>query len=140
MERVREIPVKEIMTREVKFIDEEVTIWEAIRKMGQEKVSCFIVNKKTKHDAYGIISRRDLIDKFVEPGVGQHNYTVGDIMNKPVVTIPPDCPIKYCAHLMKTLGYRRLPVSDGENIIGIVSNSDIINKYIEIAAGKSWKA
>jgi len=140
MEKVREMPVKEIMTREVKFIDEDVALWEAIKRMAGENVSCLIVNKRSKHDAYGIVSRRDLIDKFVEPGVGQRNYTVGDIMNKPVVTITPDCPVKYCAHLMKTLGYRRLPVFDGENIIGIISNSDIIRKYAELAAGKSWKA
>jgi CBS domain-containing protein len=139
MEKIREMPVKDIMTKEVKFIDEDVTIWEAIKRMGEEQVSCFIVNKRSKHDVYGIISRRDLIDNFVEPGVGQRNYTVGDIMNKPVVTIPPDCPVKYCAHLMKSLGYRRLPVYDGENIIGIISNSDIIKKYADQAAGKSWK-
>jgi CBS domain-containing protein len=139
MEKVRELPVKELMTKEVKFIDEDATLWEAIRRMGEENVSCFIVNKRTTHDTYGIVSRRDLIDKFVEPGVGQRNYTVGDIMNKPVVTIPPDCPVKYCAHLMKTLGYRRIPVFDGEKIIGIISNSDIIKKYADLAKGKSWK-
>lgn len=139
MEKVREMPVKELMTKEVKFIDEDVTLWETIKRMEEDKVSCFIVNKRSKHDTYGIISRRDMIDKFVEPGVGQRNYTVGDIMNKPVVTIAPDCPVKYCAHLMKTLGYRRLPVFDGENIIGIISNSDIIRKYAEQAIGKSWK-
>jgi predicted transcriptional regulator len=75
------MPVKEVMTKEVKFIDEDVTLWEAIKRMGEENVSCLIVNKRRNHDTYGIISRRDLINNFVEPGVGQRNYTVGDIMN-----------------------------------------------------------
>ena len=140
MEKVREMPVREIMTTDVKFIDEDVTLWEVIRRMEQESVSCFIVNKRGKHDAYGMVSRRDLIDKFVEPGVGQRNYTVGDIMNKPVVTVAPDCPVKHCAHLLKTLKFRRLAVFDGEKVVGIVSNSDIIGEYASAALGKSsWQ-
>jgi isocitrate dehydrogenase len=52
---------------------------------------------------------------------------VREIMSKPIVTIPPECSLKDCAHLMSQRDVRRLPVFDGRRVIGIVSSTDIFD-------------
>ncbi|MBE2223181.1 MAG: CBS domain-containing protein [Anaerolineae bacterium] len=49
-------------------------------------------------------------------------------MSQPVITVEPDMPIMEALNLMKTKQIRRLPVVDGKgNLIGIVSNEDLLN-------------
>ena len=51
---------------------------------------------------------------------------VGDIMTTPVVTVGPDADIGQVIGLMNKTGKRRVPVIEGDEIIGMVTASDII--------------
>ena len=52
---------------------------------------------------------------------------VGERMSKPVITVPPDMPINEALNLMKSEHIRRLPVVKDGQLIGIVSNEDLLN-------------
>lgn len=45
--------------------------------------------------------------------------------SKPVVTLAPGLGVRYCARLMKNLGIRRAPVLEGDELVGVVSHTDI---------------
>lgn len=52
---------------------------------------------------------------------------VGERMSHPVITIPPDMSIIDALSLMKRERIRRTPVVDGGELVGIISDKDLLN-------------
>lgn len=50
---------------------------------------------------------------------------VHELMSTPPVTAPPTLPLADAAHLMRSRGIRRLPVMDGPQLVGIVTDRDL---------------
>lgn len=50
---------------------------------------------------------------------------VRDLMSSPPITTASALPIPDAAHLMKSRGIRRLPVLDGNQLVGIVTDRDL---------------
>ena len=117
---------KDLMTKDVKYIQENATIKETIIRMKEEGASSFIVDRKDHDDAYGIITRKDVVAKVVETGRDLEYTKVKEIMTKPLLMVSPGLDIKYVVRLMKMANIRRAPVFDGKEIVGILSNTDII--------------
>ncbi len=117
---------KDIMTKDVKYISEDTYIIDVVKKMKDERISSFIVEKKDQDDAYGIITRKDIITKVIKTGRPLAHTKVKEIATKPLLFASPGLDIKYVVNLMAMANIRRAPVFDGEKIVGIVSNSDII--------------
>jgi CBS domain-containing protein len=111
----------------VATIDGSETAASAIAMMRQKKVSSLVVNRRTHEDAWGIVTRKDIVSKVVDPGKDPKTVKVYEIMTKPVVTVSPGLALKYCARLFNNAGIRRAPVFDGKEIVGIISNTDIFN-------------
>lgn len=124
---VRFAKVKDVMTKDVVSVDGEETVANAIRLMRDKKVSSLVVNRRDIEDAWGIVTRKDVVTKVVSPGKDPHEVRVFEIMTKPIVMPSPGLALKYCARLFHEAGIRRAPVFDGKEIIGIVSNTDIFN-------------
>ncbi|HEX5877892.1 MAG TPA: CBS domain-containing protein [Actinomycetota bacterium] len=51
---------------------------------------------------------------------------VRDVMSSPVVTVPPDMPLKEVAKLLVTRGVSAVPVVDRGELAGILSEADLI--------------
>lgn len=129
LENMRKTPVSELMAREVKFIREEVSLLDAVRKMKEFEVSSLVVESADTADWYGIVTQKDIINKLIDPEPGQQYTIVADVMTKPAITVPPMISVHSCVKLMKRLNIRRVPVSAGREIVGILSNTDIFRKF-----------
>ena len=133
MENVRTLKARDVMTENVVRIDEDSTVIHAIGKMQDKNVSSLLVNRreteiqKPEEDAWGIVTRKDVVNKVIDPGKDPADMQVRQIMTKPVVTVHPGLTLKYCARLMHMTNIRRAPVFDGDDIVGILSNTDIFN-------------
>jgi len=125
------IKAKDLMTKDVKYIQEDATIKETIVGMRKEGTSSFIVERKDHDDAYGIITRRDIVAKVVETGRDLEYTKVKEIMTKPLLMVSPGLEVRYVVRLMKMANIRRAPVFDGKEIVGILSNTDIIEALIK---------
>jgi len=122
---------QDAMTKEVVTINGSATVAEAVKKMRDLKVSSLIVERRGIEDAYGIITRKDVVSKVVSPGTEPGEVKVYEVMSKPLVMVSPGLELKYCARLMAMTGIRRAPVFDGKEIIGILSNTDIFHAAAE---------
>jgi CBS domain-containing protein len=127
MKDVRFATVADVMTKDVVFIDGKATVTDAIRLMREKGVSSLVVNRRSHEDAWGIITRKDVVNQVVDPGRDPEYVKVFEIMSKPVIMASPGLTLKYCARLLRRSGFRRAPVFDGKDIVGIVSNTDIFN-------------
>jgi CBS domain-containing protein len=61
---------------------------------------------------------------------------VGDIMTKNVVTIEEDSDVMMAIALMRKNGFRHLPVVKGGKLIGIVSQTDVCRRFLEVWEGQ----
>jgi CBS domain-containing protein len=88
--------------------------------------SAFPVVKKKR--LVGIISRRDLIgSRRVRAVIADHAKTpVESIMTTDVVTIAPHEPVSTAAELLVKHDVSRLPVLDGDRLIGIIDRHDVL--------------
>jgi signal-transduction protein with cAMP-binding, CBS, and nucleotidyltransferase domain len=125
------IKAKDLMTKDVKYIQGDATIKETLIRMKVEGVSSFIVERKDHDDAYGIVTRKDIVTKVVETGRDLDYTKVKEIITKPLLMVSPGLGIKYVVRLMQMANVRRATVFDGKEIVGIISNTDIINALIE---------
>jgi CBS domain-containing protein len=115
------------MTKDVVFIDGKKSVADAVRLMKEKKVSSLFVNRRSPADAWGIVTRKDVVNKVVDPGKDPAQVKVFEIMSKPLITVSPGLALKYCARLFNSSGIRRAAVFDGKEIVGILSNTDIFN-------------
>lgn len=127
--KMRNTPVNELMTREVKFIRDDVSLLDAVAKMKEFNVSSLVVESGNKADGIGIVTQKDIINKLIAPEPGQQYTMVADVMSHPAITVPPSMSVLSSVKLMKRLNIRRIPVSAGGEIVGILSNTDIFRKF-----------
>lgn len=130
---VREKKVADVMHRGCVTLKSGATLTDAIWKMKDAGTSCLVIEPRTKGDAYGILTRKDIVEKAVDAGPKRVNFSqrkVYEFMTKPLVTVSPGLKVKYAVRLMKREGVRRLPVFDGKEMVGVISNTDVFKQLL----------
>ncbi len=121
--------VHDIMTKGVITIARDASVAEALEKMMDRRVTSLLVERGGTLNDYGIVTRKDFVDKVVAPGGCPHEIKVKDIMSEPLLNINSNVRVENVARLMAKAGIRRFPVMDNGQVVGFVSNSDIIKAY-----------
>ncbi len=116
--------IADVMTKSVISVDASLTINEAAKMMEDAKVGAVIVMEN--NTPVGIVTDRDFAIKVVAHA---YNITtpVKQIMSSPLFSINSDESVRTAADLMHDRGIRKLPVTDNEKIIGIITATDIVN-------------
>lgn len=123
---VKRIKVRDVIARAVTTIDPSVSLLDAAKRMVEAGTDAFIVSPLEKDEPFGIITQRDVVDLFAdEVDIGK--VTVGEIANKPLFIVSPGMPILYAAKMFRNGGVNHLAVFNGQEIIGIISCSDVLN-------------
>ena len=121
----REITVKDVMTKSVISVDSSVTVNEAAKMMEDAKVGSVIVMEN--NTPVGIVTDRDFAVK-----VAAHAYQISTpvkrIMSSPLIAIGPDETVWIVSDLMYARGVRKLPVIENDQVIGIVTATDLVNQ------------
>ena len=126
--------VQDVMRKDVITIDPDASILDAMKKMVAERITSLIVEKTTDKSVYGIITRKDIVNKVIAYDKDLGTTKVSEIMSEPILTISADLSIETVARLMAKTDIRRFPVMEEGKLIGLVSNSDIlkaVNKELE---------
>lgn len=74
----------------------------------------------------GIVSDKDIFKKIHETGGAYHSLSVKDVMSDEIIVGLPDDDISYIAGLMGKNWIRHVPIVENEQLIGLVSQRDII--------------
>ncbi|MDH4204564.1 MAG: CBS domain-containing protein [Desulfobacteraceae bacterium] len=128
---VNRIRVKDLMKADAKTVHKDVTLLTAIKMMRDFGVSSLIIEPESDGDAFGIITRKDVVEAIVMDPAGGTSLLVNDVMTKPAITVNSGLSISNCHQMMRMVGVRRLPVVDGSKLIGILSNANIFAKLVE---------
>jgi signal-transduction protein with cAMP-binding, CBS, and nucleotidyltransferase domain len=123
--------VKDLMQTDVKTVQKDVKLMAATKMMRDLEVSSLVVKPENDRDTFGIITRKDIVETLVMYPTGGTSLTVEDVMTKPALTVGAGLSISNCHQMMRMVGVRRLPVVDGTQLVGILSNADIFAKLVE---------
>jgi CBS domain-containing protein len=110
--------------RTIVSVDSKSKVKEAARMMVEKGIGSLIANRDGL--PFGIITERDLMEKIVAEGVDPAKITVGEVMTAPLTTIDAAASIVDVARRMMEKQVKRLIVTDREKIIGIVSQTDLV--------------
>jgi acetoin utilization protein AcuB len=86
----------------------------------------------------GIVDRPDLelfLSTAKSPGVVKRQHRVDQVMTREVVSVPPDCPLEEAATLMLKHKIGSLPVVEAEQVVGIITETDIFRQFATILGG-----
>lgn len=111
------------MVTDVVYVTAPGSRQDVLRLMKERGVSGMPVVKKGTKKLVGMVTRTDLINKPTEDQVAL-------IMTRDPISVSPDDPIVKAAELMIKHDIRRLPVVIGDELVGIITVSDIVHKAI----------
>ena len=97
---------------------------DAMNLMIEKHIHCLVVYENEK--MCGIVSDRDYAHKIVAKGLDPEQVKVGDIMTRNVITINRTASIADCMKIMSEHRFRHLPVAEGEDIVGMISMTDVM--------------
>jgi len=130
--------VRDFMQTEVITTDIHTPIMAALDTMQQNKIKRLPVTRKGKF--VGLVTRAMIRDaspsEATSLSIHELNYliskmTVGDIMVKDPMTISPDLPVEDAIWLGREHGYGAFPVMEDNELVGIITESDVANVVIE---------
>ena len=118
--------VGDLMTRSLITVSGSETVENAMHRMTENNISSVVVEPDAR-GIWGILTRRDIVSKIVRGGKNPSTTKVDAIASRPVVSVPAETSIREAAALIADASYSRLTVSQGDKIIGIVTETDIFN-------------
>lgn len=116
--------VKEIMRENVETIDAERTVLEAAEFMDDHDSDYLVVEED--EGIAGLITEGDMVSKVLVRRKDPSSVKVHEIMSSPLETIHPLSSLEDAAEKFNETGVRRLIVSSGEYLEGVVSTEDIV--------------
>ena len=114
------------MTQDFIQLDGMQTVQDAINSMKEHNVEVIIVNKRDQHDAYGIVLLSDIAKRVLAKDKSPERINIYEIMSKPVVSVPPEMDVRYCARLFDSFGLSYAPVIEAEEILGLIGYKELI--------------
>ena len=84
----------------------------------------------------GVVTDRDIVVRCVAEGADPTSTSVSELAEGKPVTIGADDPIDEALRTMIEYGVRRLPVIDGDRLVGMVSQADVAREPSPEQAGE----
>ena len=140
----------DVMTREILSVGPDTTVVEAVRTMLDNRISGLPVIDAAGR-LVGILTEGDLLRRgemgterqrsrwleiLMGPGrlageyVRTHGRKIGEVMTRDVVSVTLDTPLKEVVELMERHRIKRVPVLDGEVLVGILSRADLLRALL----------
>jgi CBS domain-containing protein len=124
------ITVADVMTRRPVGVAAGATVADALQAMTERGISSVLVLPLPGSTDYGILTMHDIVGKVVQEDLDPDAVRVGDIMTWRVITARAAWSLEQAAALMADAGVRRLPVIEGHEIIGLISDTDIFTALV----------
>lgn len=117
--------IRDIMSTEPKYCSTSDSVRDVAKLFASDDIGAVVICNDDKR-LQGVVTDRDLAVEVIAAGKDPDSVTAGDLVNgREVVTIGADDSIDEAIKTMKDHAVRRLPVIDGTELVGFLSQADI---------------
>jgi CBS domain-containing protein len=125
---------REVMTGGVECVGEKETVLDAAKKLADLDVGSMPICGEDNR-LKGMLTDRDIVVKVLAAGKDPGSTTAGELGEGKPVTIGADDSVDEALRTMTQNKVRRLPVIDGHDLVGIVSQADLATNIEEEKVG-----
>ena len=119
--------ILQIKGNAVHTVSPGTSVYEALEDLENNNMGSLVVVENGK--LIGIFTERDYARKVILKGRSSKDTQVRDIMTERPIFVTPDATIEECMQLMSSKNFRHLPVLDNDQLVGVISISDLV-KFI----------
>jgi CBS domain-containing protein len=118
--------IRDFMTPDPEFVETDTTVLDAAKKLAEGDFGALPVCG-TDGRLKGVVTDRDITTEIVAQGKDPSTTTVEELAtgDQSTVTIGADDSIEEALRTMEENDVRRLPVIDGDKLVGIVAQADL---------------
>jgi CBS domain-containing protein len=117
------MPIEDLARSDAVTAAPDTPVAELAATMAEENVgSVVITNDETP---VGIVTDRDLTIRVLAETADPTEQTAEDVMTDDLCTAEPDAGFYEAANLMADHGIRRLPICEGDTLVGIITADDV---------------
>jgi CBS domain-containing protein len=125
---------RDIMTGDAKCVGENDTLVDAAKQLAELNVGAMPICGEDNR-LKGVLTDRDIVVEALAQGKDPSSTKAGELGDGKPVTIGADDSIEETLATMKEHQVRRLPVIDGHELVGIVSQADVARNIDEEKVG-----
>ncbi|MFA9473700.1 MAG: CBS domain-containing protein [Filomicrobium sp.] len=125
------IKVADVMTTELRKINGLASVREALDRMQASGTNSLVIERRHEGDEYGFVTVYDVAERVIGANRSVERTSVYEIMTKPALTLSAEMNIKYAIRLLARLGVRRALVTRGGDVVGFVSQRDMVMRYVD---------
>jgi acetoin utilization protein AcuB len=122
------------MTRDVVTVEPTTPVSEAFEMIRSNNIRHLPVVEGSR--LLGVVSDRDLRLALGPDGAEPDGTTVADVMSADPITTSPSIPVETAAELLTTNRIGCLPVLEDDELVGILTESDLLRAFVELMAGR----
>jgi len=115
--------IEEAMIKSVVTLQEDVSVYEAVKLMNENRIGCLVVLQYGQ--VVGIVTERDMLERVLEKCRNPKETKVTEIMTKRVIVGKPDMRLDEAAKLMFEKKVKKLPIVEGNRLVGLVTLTDL---------------
>lgn len=130
---------RDVMSGGTECVGEKDSILEAAKRLKQLDVGAMPICGEDGR-LKGMITDRDIVVKVLGDGKDPSSTTAGELGQGKPVTIGADDSVDEALHTMSEHKVRRLPVIDGRDLIGVVSQGDLAANLDDAKVGELVEA
>ncbi len=112
------------MAKNIKTVKPDDSVHQAVQKMNKFDIGSVIVISSGR--PVGIITETNIMRRVVEPRMDPATVWAKDIMTSPLITIEQNAAVEEAAKVMSERKINRLPVINGDKLVGLISSTDIV--------------
>ena len=127
---------RDLMTPDPKCVKEDQTLADAARMMRDLDVGALPICGNDDR-LKGMVTDRDIVVKCIAEGGDPNTVTAGSLGEGKPITIGADDDIRDALVVMQDHQVRRLPVIDGHDLVGIISQADIARELSATQTGET---
>jgi CBS domain-containing protein len=125
---------RDVMTPECKCVKETDTVLDAAKRLSELDVGAMPICGEDDR-LKGMITDRDIVVKVLAQGKDPAQVRTGELAQGKPVTIGADDSIEEALDVMSEHKVRRLPVIDGHDCVGVISQADVATELPEEKVG-----
>ena len=124
------LSVSDCMTRDVETIEPTVSVQAAAQRLSDAVVGSLVVCEGAA--PVGIITESDLV-RLLATQAALDEVTVREVMSAELFAVGPEASLEEAAELLTEQDIRRLPVVEDEELVGIVTTTDLADYLPRLA-------